>query len=199
MVSARQSTHPGTTAQDQATAEDHVILMEEDGTPRGLAPRATVHSTATPLHLAFSCYVVRPDGRVLLTRRALTKRTWPGVWTNSFCGHPRQGETFAEAIARHAMHELGMEVGPPREVLPDFRYRAVDASGIVENEICPVFVAAAGSEPVPHPAEVMDLRWVDPAELAALVELSPWTLSPWTTAQVPQLREVLDRLPASTS
>ncbi len=27
-----------------------------------------------------------------------------------------------------------------REVLPDFSYRAVDSSGIVEHEICPVFL-----------------------------------------------------------
>lgn len=188
---------------DSSTAriavEDHVMLMEADGTPCGLAPRATVHSAHTPLHLAFSCHVVREDGDVLLTRRALSKRTWPGVWTNSFCGHPRQGESFDEAISRHARHELGMAVRAPEVALPDFRYRAVDASGIVENEICPVFVTAAAGEPVPNPEEVMDLRWVSPDELADLVELSPWTLSPWTAAQVPQLHGALARVPVRAS
>ncbi|ASK66125.1 isopentenyl-diphosphate delta-isomerase [Brachybacterium avium] len=186
------------TRPSQPAVEDHVILMDADGSPRGLAPRSTVHSPHTPLHLAFSCYAVREDGRVLLTRRALTKRTWPGVWTNSFCGHPRQGETSAEAITRHARHELGMAVAAPQEALPDFRYRAVDASGILENEICPVFVTAAESEPEPNPEEVMDLRWVSPAELASLVELSPWILSPWTASQVPQLTGVLEQFPAGT-
>ncbi|ATG55922.1 isopentenyl-diphosphate delta-isomerase [Brachybacterium ginsengisoli] len=183
--------------------DDHVILVDADGTPRGLAPRATVHSTRTPLHLAFSCHVVRADGAVLLTRRALSKRTWPGVWTNSFCGHPRQGESFIEAIDRHARHELGIAVRPPLRALPDFRYRAVDASGVVENEVCPVFVAeladaaadavgrtgAAGpaSRLSPNPEEVMDHRWVAPEELRALVELAPWALSPWAVEQIPQL------------
>ena len=166
---------------------DHVILMGEDRIPLGLAPRATVHTATTPLHLAFSCHVVRDDGKVLLTRRALSKRTWPGVWTNSFCGHPRQGESFADALSRHATHELGMEVRGVREALPDFRYRAVDASGVVENEICPVFIVDAASEPAPNPEEVMDLRWASPAEIDALVELAPWTLSPWMVAQVPGL------------
>lgn len=176
--------------------EDHVVLLDAEGAPCGLAPRATVHSAHTPLHLAFSCHVVDAGGRVLLTRRALGKRTWPGVWTNSFCGHPRQGESFPEAIARHARDELGMRVGAPREVLPEFRYRAVDASGVVENEVCPVFVALAQSDPVPNPDEVMDLRWVEPADLAALVDLAPWTLSPWAVAQVPQLGDALT--PGST-
>ena len=168
----------------RSVVEDHVILVEADGTACGLAPRASVHTAHTPLHLAFSCYVLREDGRVLLTRRALSKHTWPGVWTNSFCGHPRR--------------ELGMEVHGTEEAIGDFRYRAVDASGIVENEICPVFVTVAATEPSANPAEVMDLRWVTPAELRSLVELSPWTLSPWTAAQVPQLRGHLDRVAAST-
>lgn len=178
---------------------DLVVLLDEHGSPVGSAPREGIHTEHTPLHLAFSCWLFDGAGRILMTRRALAKRSWPGVWTNSFCGHPRQGESFSEAIMRHADHELGMEVRAPEEALPDFRYRAVDASGIVENEICPVFVAIAGSDPVPNPEEVMDLRWVTPAELTALVELSPWTLSPWTTSQVTQLGEVLDRIPASTS
>ena len=116
------------TDQDRPGTDDHVTLIDADGAPSGSAPHATVHSPHTPLHLAFSWYVIREDDRVLLTRRALSKRTWPGLWTNSFCGHPRQGESFAEAIARYARHELGMAVHAPEEAFPDFRYRAEDAS-----------------------------------------------------------------------
>lgn len=181
------------------TDEDHVILLDPDGTPRGLAPRASIHSAETPLHLAFSCHLVREDGAVLLTRRALVKRTWPGVWTNAFCGHPRRGETLEQAISRHALGELGIEVRQVRPALPDFRYRAVDASGIVENEVCPVFTAIPVGEPAPSPEEVMDLRWVKADELAALVRLAPWTLSPWAVAQLEQLGDRLDRPSAGTS
>lgn len=171
----------------ETTDEDHVILLDHDGTPSGTAPRASVHTMSTPLHLAFSCHLVREDGAVLLTRRSLDKRTWPGVWTNAFCGHPRRGESFEEAISRHARDELGLEVQGIRPVLPEFRYRAVDASGIVENEMCPVFTASPLTEPTPNPAEVMELRWVDAETLTALVRLAPWTLSPWSVAQLEQL------------
>lgn len=179
------------TGQDQAApVDDHVILLDEDGTRIGHMPRATVHSLDTPLHLAFSCYLLRADGQVLLTRRALSKRTWPGVWTNSFCGHPRRGEEMTDAIRRHAAHELGLEVADIEMVLPDFRYRAVDASGIVENEICPVFFATTTRDCDPNPDEVMDLAWTSMQDLGTAITATPWAFSPWMVAQLNQLGQI---------
>jgi len=164
-----------------------VVLLSADGEPIGRAPRAEVHSTDTPLHLAFSCHVLDPKGRVLMTRRALTKRTWPGVWTNSFCGHPQPGEPIEEALARHGRAELGLEVAAPRVELPEFRYRAKDPSGVVENEVCPVYTALADALPEPNPDEVMDMQWVEPARVAAAVRAAPWAFSPWLVLQVEAL------------
>ena len=166
---------------------DEVVLLSPDGAPIGTAPKADVHGAATPLHLAFSCYVYDEDGRLLVTRRALVKRTWPGVWTNSFCGHPAPGEALEDAVRRHGRRELGAELDQLRTELPDFRYRAVDASGVVENEVCPVFSARTTSALTPDPAEVMQTVWVEPARLAGAVRLTPWAFSPWLVLQVEQL------------
>lgn len=160
-----------------------VILLSDDGQPIGICPKGSVHTTDTVLHQAFSCHVRNSDGQVLATRRALSKITWPGVWTNSFCGHPQPGESFEEAIVRHAQHELGMKIRAIEPVLPDFRYRAVDASGIVENEICPVFTAVIDSQIFPNPDEVMDYCWVDPAQLGESLRATPWAFSPWLVMQ----------------
>lgn len=156
-----------------------VVLLSDDGNVIGTAPKATVHTVDTPLHLAFSCHVFDAQGRVLVTRRALGKATWPGVWTNSFCGHPAPGEDTAEAIVRRAQRELGLELTDVQVALPDFRYRAVDASGIVENEICPVYVARAATDVAPADDEVAEWAWVDPSELRASVEAAPFAFSPW--------------------
>lgn len=168
---------------------DEVVLLDERGQPCGAAPRTEVHDHDTPLHLAFSCHLHDQHGRVLITRRALVKRTWPGVWTNAFCGHPRPGEEMTDAIHRYAAHELGVEISDLQPLLPDFRYRAVDASGTVENEVCPVFSARVVHDPRPNPAEVMDLRWLSARELTAAADAAPWALSPWLLEQLNQLTE----------
>ncbi|WP_244928018.1 isopentenyl-diphosphate Delta-isomerase [Nocardioides sp. W7] len=168
--------------------EDLVVLLDEDGTPCGTAARAEVHTHDTPLHLAFSCHLFGPDGRVLMTRRALTKRTWPGVWTNSFCGHPRPGEPLEDAVRRYARHELGLEGQELQALLPDFRYRAVDAGGVVENELCPVYAATAVGDPSPNPTEVAEHAWATPKDIWSAVQSAPWALSPWFVDQVHALR-----------
>ncbi|MBU3994614.1 MAG: isopentenyl-diphosphate Delta-isomerase [Actinobacteria bacterium] len=168
-----------------------VVLLSEDGEAIGTVPKADVHTTQTALHLAFSCYVMNEGGQLLVTRRALDKRTWPGVWTNSFCGHPAPGEDMQLAIARRAADELGATVGEIQVVLPDFRYRAVDASGIVENEVCPVHIARLHGELTPRSDEVVEWAWVDPHTLAEAVERAPFAFSPWLAMQLPQLLERL--------
>ena len=159
--------------------DEQVVLLSDTGIPVGTYTKARVHTASTPLHLAFSCHVMNDEGLVLVTRRALSKATWPGVWTNSFCGHPAPGETPLEAVGRRAFQELGFEVEGVTSILPDFRYRAVDASGVVENEICPVFTARAVGDPNPSPDEVAEWAWITPAALRASVEAAPFAWSPW--------------------
>jgi isopentenyl-diphosphate Delta-isomerase len=168
------------------SAPELVVLLSEDGLRIGTAAKDGVHTTDTPLHLAFSCHLFRENGEVLVTRRALTKTTWPGVWTNSFCGHPAPDETAEDAIMRRAREELGVQVQKILPVLPDFRYRAVDASGVVENEICPVYRAMVVGELQPEATEVSEFAWVDPVKLSAAVAATPFAFSPWLRLQLSQ-------------
>lgn len=166
-----------------------VVLLSEAGEPIGTADKSTVHTTDTPLHLAFSCHLFSPSGKLLVTRRALSKKTWPGVWTNSFCGHPGPGESTLDAVHRRAKEELGVSLASVREALPDFRYRAVDASGVVEYEICPVFIATTHDEPRPVAAEVEEFYWADARALLAAIDNAPFAFSPWLTLQLPALHD----------
>lgn len=157
--------------------EELIVLVSADGRAVGTAPKLPSHHTDTPLHLAFSCYLVDRDGRVLITRRAHDKLTFPSVWTNSCCGHPAPGETLRDAVRRRVRAELGAEIDGLTLVLPEFRYRATAADGIVENELCPVVRATAISDITLNPAETAVAEWRDwnaCVELAGHPQASPW-------------------------
>jgi isopentenyl-diphosphate delta-isomerase len=171
-------------ADPAATGAEFVVLLAEDGSPIGIADKSVVHGAETPLHLAFSCHILSADGSFLVTRRALGKQAFPGVWTNAVCGHPAPGERMEAAVRRRARFELGLELGELDLVMPDFRYRAADASGTVENEICPVYLARVEVDPTPDPSEVVEWAWVAPNDLRAAVRATPFAFSPWLVGQL---------------
>ena len=168
-------------------SDDPVVLLDDAGAPVGQAAKSTIHHDDTPLHLAFSCYVLDRKGRLLVTTRASSKPSFPGVVTNTVCGHPRPGEDLAEAVRRRARTELGVDVRDLRLVLPDFRYRA-QMNGIVEHERCPVFVGFAADDGLaPDPTEVDDATWVPWEQFSAEVLDGRRAVSPWCAEQVPLL------------
>lgn len=166
---------------------EQVVLLDEHGRDIGRADKAAVHNQDTPLHLAFSCYLFNPAGQLLITRRARSKLTWPGVVTNSCCGHPAPGERLAEAVARRLREELGVAVDGVDLLLPRFRYRAVMANGVVENELCPVFLAVGDAVPAPDPEEVDETGWLDWPLFTSLVRGGELAVSPWCREQLDQL------------
>jgi isopentenyl-diphosphate delta-isomerase len=164
-----------------------VVLLDENRRPIGQLPKSQVHHAATPLHLAFSCYVLDDSGQLLMTRRATSKRTWPGVWTNTCCGHPLPGEPLEVAAARRLHEELGLTLTSSELVLPDFSYRAVAPDGIVENEFCPVLIAHAEGAPNPDPTEVLDHHWIPWPDIVTVATQTPFLISPWSALQIPLL------------
>jgi isopentenyl-diphosphate delta-isomerase len=164
-----------------------VVLLGEDGTPIGSERKDTVHGPQTPLHLAFSCYGFDAEDRLLATRRSLAKRAFPGVWTNTCCGHPGPGEFMESAVTRRLRSELGVGARSLVCALPTFRYRAA-SNGVVENEICPVYLCRIEGELAPDAAEVGEARWVDWPEYVARATRADSDLSPWSQLQVEQLQ-----------
>ena len=92
-----------------------------------------------------------------------------------------------DAIARRLGYELGMQATDLSCVLPDFRYRTRDVTGIWENEICPVYVGSPvhpNAAIRPNPDEVCDWVWADWREVASAMTSAPFAFSPWAVQQV---------------
>lgn len=168
---------------------EHVVLVDEHDREIGLAGKATVHTPQTPLHRGFSLFLFDDAGRLLLQQRAFGKTTWPGVWSNSVCGHPQRGEIYISTAQRRLEFELGITIEQVkiRVILPDYRYR-YEHKGVVENEICPVMVARTDAKPHPNPDEVVDIRWIKWSEFLGELK-SPNEYSEWCVEEAQLLAE----------
>ncbi len=161
--------------------DESVVLVDEDNNELGAAPKDTVHTTDTPLHRGFSLFLFNSKNELLLTKRSSKKKTFPGVWTNTVCGHPAPGESVVEAALRRLNQELGIrnqEVRGMKEIAP-YRYRFSDSNGIIENEICPILVAYSDADPKQDPEEIEGWRWIRWEEFLSEIKSNPQPYSPW--------------------
>ncbi|WP_416424082.1 isopentenyl-diphosphate Delta-isomerase [Pseudomonas sp. App30] len=138
------------------------------------------HALHTPqVAKAFSCYIFDAQGRVLITRRALGKRVWPGVWSNSLHGHAQPGEALDQALLRRSACELGIAVEQVELLMDDFSQPADPACAGVE-----VFRAVTRDAPLPAPDEVMEWQWVKAETVLSSASATPFLYSPWMVAQL---------------
>lgn len=158
---------------------EFVVLVDEENKEIGTAPKDTVHTANTPLHRGFSLFLFNSKNELLVTRRASTKKTFPGVWTNTVCGHPGPDEAVADAAKRRLKDELGIVGVDVNEVAP-YRYRFSDIHGMVENEICPVLVGISDMQPTPNPSEVSEWKWMAWEDFLNDIEVNPQQYSPWS-------------------
>jgi isopentenyl-diphosphate delta-isomerase len=168
---------------------EYVVLVNDNNEEIGTMEKLAAHNAHTPLHRAFSCYVFNQDGKFLLTQRALSKKVFPGVWTNSCCGHPGPGETTEDAIKRRLQFELGLVPEKLSLIVQNYRYRA-DMNGIVENEICPVYTTIVSIDPKLNSKEVENYEWIEWGEFLKRIKETPEKYSPWCRGQA----ELLDKI-----
>lgn len=168
-----------------------LILVDEHDNEIGHLPKAEAHRGAGTLHRAFSLFVFDDRGRLLVQRRAASKRLWPDYWSNTCCSHPRRGEDITSAIHRRLDEELHMRCA--LDFLFKFQYQAqFDAEG-AENELCWVYSGHSSDLPEHNHSEISDLRYVEPAALDVEMRRAPLTFTPWFKLEWARIRRGLVR------
>lgn len=93
-----------------------------------------------------------------------------------------------DAIARRAVFELGMRIGPVELLLDNYQYITPPYRGIVEHELCPIYTTRFLPQALhPNPEEVDDYQWVEIAELYDDIERYPDKYSFWVKDQLSKL------------
>lgn len=176
-----------------ALMEEQVVLVDEQNNVLGITPKATVHTNNTPLHRGFSVFLFNKRKQFLVTQRAKTKKTFPGVFTNSFCGHPALDETPEQAAKRRVKQELGIDRLTILKTFP-YRYSCTGENGIQENEICPVMIAVTDQEPVINKVEVEQYYWQDWQAFLADQKQFPEKYSLWSREEAQLVDKVLNEV-----
>src|SRR3989304_4709730 len=102
--------------------------------PIGLEEKVKCHLPNGKLHRAFTALMFDKEGRLLVTRRSLSKMLWPGDWDGTVASHPREKETYVSSSERRMPEEIGISC--KFDYLFKFEYHVPYKDVGSENEIC---------------------------------------------------------------
>ena len=90
--------------------EDLIIWVDENDNEIGYGEKLETHIKGQ-LHRAFSVFIFDwSDSTMLIQRRAIGKYHSGGLWSNSCCSHPYDGENFEDSIKRCIKNELNFDL-----------------------------------------------------------------------------------------
>jgi len=153
-----------------------VILVDKKDNQLGLMEKIEAHEKAV-LHRAFSVFILNDNNELLLQRRALCKYHSPGLWTNTCCSHPREGESVINAGIRRLREEMGFETEINN--LFSFIYKAEFDNGLTEHELDHVLLGRYNKAPLINKLEVSDWKWTNMEFLKKDVVINPDLYTVW--------------------
>lgn len=136
---------------------NEVILVDERDIQIGVYDKLKAHKEAK-LHRAFSVFVFNSMGQLLLQKRAYNKYHTGGLWSNTCCSHPINGENVLEAAKRRLLEEINLKCDLSE--LFSFCYK-VDLHELYEYEYDHVLIGYCDLEPIINEEEVCEYKWVD--------------------------------------
>lgn len=155
---------------------EHVILVDESDNPTGIMEKMEAHQKGV-LHRAFSVFLFNTNNELLLQQRAHSKYHSGGLWTNTCCSHPRDGETTVAAGKRRLLEEMG--ISAELESSFSFIYRAELDNDLTEYELDHVLIGHFDGNPEINPDEVANWKYVSPEAIRLDMASHPEQYTAW--------------------
>ncbi len=158
----------------------NLILVDTDNRKLGVMPRQEAHASPGTLHRAFSIYIFRKNGTELLIQKRSGKKLFAGLWANSCCSHPREGEEITDVAPRRLQEELGFTCA--LTPVGEFVYQAEDPDGKgAEHEHVTVFRGDVKDDVTvkANPDEVAEWKWIPVKDLRDDMKNHPDNYAPW--------------------
>lgn len=160
-----------------SSANEQLILVDEQDRPIGVASKADCHAGGGVLHRAFSIFIFNDRDELLLQQRSTNKPLWGGYWSNTCCSHPRAQESMEEAVDRRLWQELGFKTN--LDFIYKFDYHASFGDLGSEREFCWVYVGYYSGPLSPNLNEIDAWQYLAPAQVDAELKDNPTAYTPW--------------------
>jgi len=161
-----------------------IILVDEKGNEIGTGGKIKTHQEGK-LHRAFSIFIFNSRNELLLQKRASIKYHSGGLWANTCCSHPNQGETTLDAAHRRLKEEMGFDCDLKEAFT--FTYKIKFDDDMTEYEYDHVFIGEFNGKPDPDKNEVEEWKLVSLEDLKKDVDNNAENYAYW-------LKECLDKL-----
>ena len=117
------------------------ILTPEGKSTGKTALKSEAHKNGW-FHATVHIWLFTKDEKILLQKRALTKKVFPGLWDISVAGHIAAGESILSAAKREVFEEIGLILNANELIKIGTRiHQVTHANGIQDNEHHHVFIA----------------------------------------------------------
>lgn len=117
-------------------------ILTSEGKPTGkTALKSEAHKKGW-FHTTVHIWLFTIDKKLVLQKRARTKKVFPGLWDISVAGHVTAGESILDAAKREVFEEIGLLLQEN-----DFykigarKHQIIHENGIIDNEFHQVFIA----------------------------------------------------------
>ena len=138
------------------------ILTPEGKPTQKTALKSEAHKNGW-FHATAHIWIFTSDKKILLQKRASTKKVFPGIWDISVAGHIAAGEKILEGAKREIFEEIGLALEEKDLLKIGTRIHQVQhKNGIQDNEHHHVFIAELK---VPISSLTMQEEEVDGLEL----------------------------------
>lgn len=163
--------------------DDLLILVDENDNEIGLMEKLPAHKEGR-LHRAFSVFIFNSNDELLLQQRADNKYHSAGLWTNTCCSHPIDGEPINVTIKKRLREEMGIECDTHFQF--SFIYKTEFENGLTEHEFDHVYFGRCDDFPVINPLEAKDWKYISLDKLQQDISENPNDYSAWLKICLPK-------------
>ena len=173
------------------------ILTPEGKSTGKTALKSEAHKNGW-FHATVHIWLFTSDEKILLQKRALTKKVFPGLWDISVAGHVGAGEEILTSAKREVFEEIGLQLEDKNLIKIGTRIHQVShKNGIQDNEHHHVFIAELKtplSKLIIQEEEVDDLNLFDLSTLKNTKNLKNVLLSRFHNYYVSVYNEIYQQI-----